>query len=289
LFFSVDEFAVGGPIGPPNVTSEGALGTTEASADVFSYLGPVTPTAPGPVFGNLDVIDGDGVAPFGGPGTGLVEPNPFDAVVPDPGDNLDAVDVDTTLNDVGGFVFFSLDADFPDPFEPGAGGLVNSATAAANGFSSADVLVSFAGGTPSLYAPAPALGLDITGAFDDLDALALLDDGALDGVTGLPFFDPSVDSILFSVRRGSPVIGMLDSAFGAPILEGDVLTIPSGPSGLPSIFIAAEALGLTTSRADQRSDELDALDVVPEPSSLALVMIGLVSLAAYRWRRRRAR
>jgi len=47
----------------------------EASADVFTYLGPPGPIGPGPVFGNTDVIDGNGVAPFGGPGTGLMEPN----------------------------------------------------------------------------------------------------------------------------------------------------------------------------------------------------------------------
>jgi hypothetical protein len=149
--------------------------------------------------------------------------------------------------------------------------------------------VSIAGSTPFLYAPAAALGLNITGALDDLDALALLDDGALNPGTGMPYFDPSVDRILYSVRRGSAVLGAPDSAFGAAIQEGDVLAPPTVSGGFPSIFIAAEALALTTLRTTPggRADDLDALDVVPEPSSLALVVLGFVCLAARRRKRQR--
>ncbi|MHC4994578.1 MAG: hypothetical protein ACYTGQ_05930 [Planctomycetota bacterium] len=68
LYFSVDEFAFGlpGSPAPPNVFTEntggGVAPPSEAAADVFAYLGVVAPTAPGgPVIGNTDVMDGDGV------------------------------------------------------------------------------------------------------------------------------------------------------------------------------------------------------------------------------------
>ncbi|MEZ5975726.1 MAG: hypothetical protein R3E96_13060 [Planctomycetota bacterium] len=49
--------------------------------------------------------------------------------------------------------------------------------------------------------------------------------------------------LLFSVRRGSWVIGQPDSIFGIPIEEGDILTTPlptamGGVSPFPGIFIA---------------------------------------------------
>ena len=77
IYFSVDEFAAGDgllPFSLANVTSEGALGATEASADVFAYRGVVAPTAPiaPPAllpFGNTAHEDGDGIAPSGKPGS----------------------------------------------------------------------------------------------------------------------------------------------------------------------------------------------------------------------------
>jgi len=221
---------------------------------------------------------------------GLVEPNPpTPFVLPDPGDNLDAVDVDTTLADVMGPIYISLDSAFPDPLEgPGT----NTGTAVANGFVGGDVLVTSAGGLPALYAPAPVLGLDVVpGAgpdSDDLDALALFESG--DGV-----FTPGVDLIFYSVRRGSAVIGAPDSIFGAPISEGDILVPPAigGLSPFPGIWVAAEALGLWTFRSfgasefGPFSDDLDALDVVPEPSTVSLLVLGSLCLLGYAWRRRR--
>ena len=313
LLFSVDEFAVGdviagpGPF-PPNVFTEGAFGVLEASADVFRYLGPavLTPPPPPPVpplgANNTAVIDGDGFPPFGGPGTGLLEPNP-PGPGPDVGDNLDALDVNTTLNDVKGPIFFSMDSNFPDPLE-GFFPPVNSGTAAGNvdavtgiPFVGGDVAVTAAGGLPTLYAPAGVLGLDLAIAgvidVDDLDALALWDDGALNAL-GHPFFSAASDFILFSVRRNSAVIGLPDSLFGIPIEEGDVLSVPivGGISPFPSMFIPAEALGLATIRSGTTGgmnlgDDLDALDVVPEPGTFVLLAIGLMGLLAYGGRRRR--
>jgi hypothetical protein len=285
LYFSVDEFAAGVPTVPLDVFSEGVLGASEASADVFVYLGPVVAGPPGPSLGNTLAVDGDGVAP-GVPGVGLIEPNPPTVgVIPDVGDNLDAVDLGTTFSDLTGPVFFSLDIDFLDSLE---GFPVNSDTAAANGFSAADVLVSVAGGAPTVAIPAAALGLDLVLGFntDDLDALAFDDaDGSLSLTPG--------DLILFSVRRDSVVVSFPDSLFGLPIEPSDVLTVPAFPGGFPSIFIAAESLGLATFRDGTAGpfgyDELDALDVklVPEPGWIAQLVPGLALLAWLGRRRRR--
>jgi hypothetical protein len=276
LYFSVDEFASGVPTAFPDVFSEGALGASEASADVFAYLGPVVAGPPGPPLGNTLAVDGDGLA-AGLPGVGLIEPNPpTPGSSVDPGDNLDAVDLGTTFVDLTGRVFFSLDSGFLDSLE---GFPVNSSTAAVNGFSGADVLVSFAGGFPALAIPAGILGLDVFGFdTDDLDALAFDDaDGSLSFTPG--------ELILFSVRRDSAVIGVPDSLFGVPIEEGDVLTVPAFVGGFPALFIAAESLGLATIRSGAAgpfgSDDLDALDVklVPEPGGLTALAPGIAMLA----------
>lgn len=259
LLFSVDEFATGtsGPA-PPDVSTEGIAGASEASADAFAFLGPVVSTPPGPVLGNTAAADGDGLLPSGLPGSGLSEPNPATpGILPDSGDNLDAFDADTLPAHLAGPVFFSLDAGFLDPLEffP-----ANAGTAAGNGASGADVLVSFAGGAPAIAIPGSLLGLDLFGFdTDDLDALLFHDaDGSLSLTPG--------DTLYFSVRRGSAIIGAPDSAFGAPIEEGDVLMPPAVAGTPPAIFIAAEALGLATLRSGTAgpfgADDLDALDII---------------------------
>ncbi|MFV1980728.1 MAG: PEP-CTERM sorting domain-containing protein, partial [Rhodothermia bacterium] len=280
--FSVDSSASGDGAGLfPSVTTEGALGAVEASADIYTSL----PMPPGPLppapfaSNNTGSLDGDGLFPFGAPGYGLIE-----ALVGFSGDNLDAVDVDTTVADISGApVFFSLDSLFADPLGPG-----NTGSALTNGFVGGDVLVSL-GGAIAPYAPAFVLGLDVFGTdSDDLDALAMND------VNGDLVYTPGIDALFFSVRRGSAVIGSPDSIFGAPIEEGDILVDPSfggGASPFPGIFIAAEWLGLGTVRSGTVGfapfgDDLNALDItrIPEPSSVILMMIGLVALTGNRRR-----
>ncbi len=266
-YFSVDEFSTGVPIGPaPDVFSEGFFGSMEASADIFTDTG----VGPGPLCGvaflpSSDSIDGDGLFPFGAPGLGLMEPNPAGPGVPDPGTNLDGLDIDTLTTAPGLFpVYFSLDAGFFDPME----GMPNTASALGNGLGvGGDVYVTMAPGAfPMLFAPAMMLGLDLFGPdTDDLDALVLWENGT--GVyepTPGPFgWLGGADMLLFSVRRGSAIIGMPDSLCGMPIDAGDILLPPPVAGMPPGIWIPAEALGLATFRSGTMftNDDLDALDV----------------------------
>lgn len=271
--FSVDEWAIGlgGAVNGVIAEQRPPFPVAEAASDTFTYLADfVTPG----LMGNVQFTDGNGDT---WPGVGLIEPNRATPGQPDQGDNLDAVDLNTLTSDLPGTVFLSLDAAFVDPLE---GGLVNSGTAIANGFVGGDVIAvidTVAGPTPQVFAPANQLGLDLVqGAgrdSDDLDALALSTDG--DGAFNpeIGEFNDGQDWILFSVRRGSAVIGRPDSRLGIPIDAGDILTIPApGGSPFPAIVVRAESLGLDSFRRDPLCgttpfmdvsagcDDLDALD-----------------------------
>jgi len=277
VWFSMDQYALGLPQAHPGPTvfTEAAVG--DVSADVFVLMGPTLgPIAPGAGTGqHVGVFDGDGVAsaaPSGRlyPGIGLVEPNPANANIPSDGDNLDALDLSAQPGfPIGGY-YISLDAAYGDPLSA----VNNSGTAQNNGFVGGDVLhVSAPANVPVVFAAANALGLDVHNGpdTDDLDALILWENGS-------GFFEPSqvpfdwvsgqTDMLLFSVRRGSAVIGQLDSRFGQPIEAGDVLTTPQplnqgGLSPYPAIFFSAESLGLRTSRTHgaPRGDDVDGLDL----------------------------
>jgi len=284
VWFSVDEYSVGFPSVFPTaaeVFTEGALApgapNFEAAGDVFIDLGLVAP-APLPPFAsppnNTGAMDGNGLPNAGGvtyPGVGLLEPAFPVPIPPDTGDNLDGMDIDTPFA-APYPVYYSLDAPWPDPIT----GAPWTGTAPILGFSGADVVMTIApGGGPLLYAPAPLLGLDLAGGpfSDDLDGLILWENT-------VPGYQPSTtpydwlvaggsDQLLFSVRRGSAVIGMPDSIFGIPIEEGDILTTPlptasGGMSPFPGIWVAAENLALGTVRSgttpNPYGDEIDALD-----------------------------
>ncbi len=199
------------------------------------------------------------------PGLGLTEPTlPTPPPMPSTGDDLDALDdCGTNFPMVMFPVYFSLDSAFFDPKE----GAPLAGSAAANGFVGGDVLVTVtSGASPIVYASAAMLGLDqLMPDRDDLDALVLAENGVTGYQRSLTPYDwltGSPDMLLFSVRRASAIIGSLDSIFGLPIEEGDVLVPPvAGGNGNPGIFIAAERLGLRTLRAfDPCGDDLDALD-----------------------------
>lgn len=297
--FSVDEFAAGRPGVPgPSVTTEGVntglISGPEAAGDIYAST-----QAPGPVAPyagvNAGLFDGNGgFTPFAAQGLNLREPAVPTQNQIDSGDNLDAWDLDQApppgifgtvwLNPV----YFSLDSQYQDPLEIGQP--YNSGTAVANGFVGGDVLITTnPGGPPALWAAAAALGLDKAGPdHDDLDALVLAEngDGAYTPVTGpYSWIGGATDMLMFSLRRGSAMIGQTDSLLGLPIEEGDILIPPSNPGANPGIFVAAEALGLLTVRTHGiaalpfgYADELDALDVqqvIPEPASCVLMALGL--------------
>jgi hypothetical protein len=274
--FSVDEFARGWPGSPlaPNVLDQSPCG--DSAADIFGDLG--QPGAGIGVIpnGNTALIDGNGTPSCTGavyPGLGLVEPNmPFPAALVD-GDDVDAYDFQDGPTTAAPAAYFSLDANFLDPMT----GMPNTGAGAASGFPAAAVLVKFfPGGAPAVYAPAAPLGLNqLATGQDDLDALALAENGN-------PGYQPApapfvwgpgtaFDMLLFSVRRGSAVIGMPDSLLGLPICEGDILIPPvaGGLSPFPGIFVPAENLGLATLRSGTAnvSDELDALDTRWQPTT----------------------
>ena len=268
LHFSVDEFAEGASGTDLWYEGAGVGRNQEASADVFSYVGTVdvsSHTTPRTYGSNDFYYDGNGVAPTttsnDGPGLDLVEPNPPGYGFPDGGDNLDAMDLNTLPSDLRGPIYFSLDGAFVDPME---GRPANTGTAARNLVSGADVLVQPSRGSAfSVYAPAYDLGLlgadaeDWERAHDDLDALALYDDGDM-------VFEPDEDTILFSVRAGSQIIGQLDSRTNEPIEEGDILTVPDPGGSTPAIVVYAESLGIFSRRMGCTSGscgDVNALDV----------------------------
>ncbi|MCY2960253.1 MAG: hypothetical protein NTY35_08805 [Planctomycetota bacterium] len=281
--FSVDEFATGIPGSPlaPNVLSEAPCG--DSAADIFGDLG-----QPGAAMGimpngNTGMIDGNGLPSCSGavyPGLGLREPNMPAPVAVIDGDDVDAYDFQDGVSPAVPAVYFSLDAAFPDPLT----GLPNTGAGPANGFPGAAVLVTLVpGGPPVVYAAPALLGLNLLAlGQDDLDALALAENGAPGfQASPAPFaWGPGTpfDMLLFSVRRGSAVVGMPDSLLGIPICEGDILIPPvaGGLSPFPGIFVPAENLGLATFRLGlgNFSDELDALDTRWQPQTATSYCFG---------------
>ncbi|MEZ6019122.1 MAG: hypothetical protein R3F17_03190 [Planctomycetota bacterium] len=271
LHFSVDRFAVG--MGPalPSLTSESPSG--DSAPDVFTNFGalPMGPLPPAPSVGNFGRFDGNGLpsgSGFAYPGTGLIEPSIPMSTPVNMGDNLDALDIVPVGSPAPVRAYFSLDGNFIDPIT----GFPNLGTVLPYGVTAADVLVTNFGFAPAVFAPEWMLGLGLTGVEDDLDALCLRENG--DGIfqpsiTPYDWLGGTTDMLLFSVRRGSAVIGMPDSIFGIPIEEGDILTtpLPTGFGGLspyPGILIAAENIGLRTLRSGtaigNTGDDLVALD-----------------------------
>lgn len=279
VYFSVEERAAGHPgsVLVPSVRSEGTQGAAhDVCADVFVSLtlpaGPILPGTSPPE--NVGVIDGNGMISGSGfkyRGLGLAEPNP-PTIPPDQGDNLDGLSMGA-LPGAGGRVYFSLDACFNDP-----AGFPNSCSAQFQGVPPGSVLRKDVAGGLTVFALASQLGLDLGGpGTDDLDALILWDNG--NGVYDpalVPYdwADGSSDMLLFSVRRGSQVVGAPDSNFGLPIMPSDLLmpaflgpgVAPLAP-GPPGIFIPGEALGLSTTRPGGGAmlDELDAATTEDEP------------------------
>lgn len=282
LFFSVDVQAVGRRSGTaPTMFTEAQV--HEAAADIFElYDVAIPPLDIGAIVPrNVLVVDGNGSSGPSGftrRGLGLVEPHAVPVPPPPPsppyligGDDVDAI----ALHPAGQpmpFLFFSLDAAFPDPLT----GIPNSGSAAALGslFPPGAVIVVQPGGSPLPYARTDQLGLDIFGVgTDDIDVIILFENGtpgyqkSQAPYDWLPVGSPGAsDMLMFSLRRGSALINnqVPDSEFGRQIEAGDLLRPPYGTplaTTPPGIWIAAENLGLRTRRSDPvmvlEGDDLD--------------------------------
>ncbi len=232
------------PAGIPGTAVAFEAGAGDHPADVYSsFIGSGF---------NTQLWDGDGIVaapPTPGapsPPLGLFEP--FSSALID---DLDAVDgrfAPTPLPGLGPTIFWSV-----DPFTYGGG-------------FSADIFfgpaaAGYAAG-PAPYVAAAGIGLVGGAAGDDIDALVYFEDGVAGATPG--------DVILFSLAAGSPTLG--GGAFAGP---GDILI--TAPGGAPGIFALAGTIGLLP------GDELNALDIIPEPGVSALILVGL--LGAIRRRR----
>ncbi len=264
VWYSVDRGALGvaGLGSAPNASTESPL---DASADIFlnSKLG-LPPWGPAAAVPGMAAIDGDGMALntiWAYPGFGVIET----------GANIDDVDAfDAGTDHAGNFpqggIYYSLDS------------VIYSGGAAAHGFVGGDVLhVTMPGMAPGVYASAAQLGLDLFGIdTDDLDALCIRENGFAGYQPSQAHFDwlgvNPTDMVLFSVRSGSALIGTVDGSGAGPIEPGDILSTPLAAGGPPTIFIAAENLGLCTSIRPSScggvADDLDALDITYHPKDL---------------------
>ncbi|MEY2745870.1 MAG: hypothetical protein RL112_912 [Planctomycetota bacterium] len=273
--FSVDRdsYGIAGLPGAPNLVSEAQCG--QQAADVYRDLGfALLPAGPGSAMaGNTLVVDGNGMANGNSlsnclgaafPGLGLGEAKLFNE--PGSKDDLDALDRDVPDQWLprATRTYFSLDSAFVNPY----GMQPNTGSAAIHGWRGGDILYAEPSGFIGIYAISTDLGLDTLGAdTDDVDALAICENGSggfqrnnapFDWLTG------ASDMVLFSVRRGSKVIGNTDCLQGLPIEPGDILIPPLPGYAVPGILVAAEALGLHTLRSGAliNVDDLDALDTL---------------------------
>lgn len=126
----------------------------------------------------------------------------------------------------------------------------------------------------SPFALASTLGLDM---LDDIDALILYDlNMSGSSIWGGPGAEPGIDYALFSLSHGSASL----SRFG--LSPADIFFTDF--SGSFSLYASAANLGLQvkTSRGGN-PDNVDALEIVPEPTTIAL--LGLGGLALLRKRR----
>ena len=223
--FSVAPGSVG-VAGTAVSVESGGVGFADEPADIFgSGLGG----------GNVQIADGDGFPLGPAIPLGVIEP----------GSNVDGWDATPPFGPPGfPGIYFTITA-----FDAGAHPVY-----AGFGFTGADIFFSppVVGYSvaPALFATGASLGL---GPGDDIDALAIIEDGS---------GGPSVaDVVFFSLTPGSPSLAGLGAS------PADILVSSIG--GVPGIAITAGTIGLLA------TDDVDALDlfVVPEPATAAMMCL----------------
>jgi hypothetical protein len=270
LYFSIDRFpdGVAGSAALAQSTANQAASDIFASTAVFTHPSALVGTLPGgsgyvgPLFTAGSAPTGSNTLFINEPALGLTTP----PAIPTSGshDNVDAFDFVGHLGVAG----YPIDSYFA----------VNPDEAAFSGVSAADLFAIIAGGPgalPAAYATATQMGLDLQGLnTDSVDALIMFDANATP-TSGAQQVEPGIDFALFSLAPGSASLTMagvyeneifftdFQGTFGTYTIPGDVGLVPGAippPTG------------------PYAGHNIDALDLVPEPSAGALVL-GLAAFA----------
>ena len=186
------------------VAEQAACSPPEPQADEFTSSRDGT---------NSLVLEGDsqGVGCPGGFGLGLIERPSSDNLDALDGHNPDFVDPDRD-GQLDNPMFFSL-----APASP---------SLAVGGFTPADILWTIGLGSPGIYASHDQLGLQPA---DDIDGLCLVDRG-----NEQARYDAAVDSILFSLKAGSPTLTSLHASAGDVLAPGATIRYHASELGLRS-------------------------------------------------------
>ena len=148
-------------------------------------------------------------------------------------------------------------------------------TPSAPGISAADIFdIKPAGVLGNLsnnpFAAAASMGLDMHGP-DDIDALVMYDLDVLGGPCwGGPGAQPDVDYALFSLSHGSA------SLINWGLSEADIFL--TNFTGSFALYASAADLGLIGRPGLEPGDNVDALEIIPEPTTIALLGLGILAL-----------
>ncbi len=143
-----------------------------------------------------------------------------------------------------------------------------------------DVAPQGGGTSPTPFAPSITLGLDLVGGLnsDDIDGLIVWDLNLLGGsMWGGPGAQPGIDYALFSLSHGSVSLAQWG------LSEADIFFTDF--SGSFALYANAADLGLIGGPGSSPGDNVDALEIIPEPATIALLGLGALSLLRIRRKR----